>query len=95
MLGAKLSASGHGNGTIFLDNVECSGLEERLENCRHREIGVHDCDHSEDVGVICGEIGTQLFENYTLVLLISQSGHMISDILLFPYRTECWGAVWL
>ena len=45
---------GGGSGAIFLDDVVCSGLEERLEHCSHRGIGVQNCDHSEDVGVICG-----------------------------------------
>ena len=50
-------AFGGGSGEIFLDDVRCSGLEERLENCSHRGIGVHNCEHDEDVGVTC-ESGT-------------------------------------
>ena len=45
---------GGGSGTIFLDEVVCFGLEERLEHCNHSSYGVHDCDHTEDVYVICG-----------------------------------------
>ena len=52
-----LSAFGGGSGAVFLDDVECSGLEERLEHCSHRGIGVHNCGHSKDVGVIC-DLGT-------------------------------------
>ena len=78
LVALTISGFGGGNGAIFLDEVDCNGQEERLEHCRHRGIGVENCEHSEDVGVICGEIGTQLFENYTLVLLISRGGHMIS-----------------
>lgn len=50
-----LSSFGGGNGSIILDNVECTGEEERLENCTHNGIGHHDChnDHSEDAGVFC------------------------------------------
>ena len=44
---------GGGSGAIFLDNVECSGLEERLENCNNSGTGVHDFDHTEDVAVTC------------------------------------------
>ena len=42
-----------GTGTIFLDNVECTGNENALYNCPNQGIGNHNCVHSEDVGVTC------------------------------------------
>ena len=42
---------GQGVGSIALDNVNCNGREPTLLNCSHRGLFVHDCDHSEDVGV--------------------------------------------
>ena len=44
---------GGGTGPIFLDRVACSGNEERLIDCRHREFGVHSCNHRYDAGVFC------------------------------------------
>ena len=38
---------------IHLDDVRCLGNESSLLNCTHRGIGVHDCDHQQDVGIIC------------------------------------------
>ena len=55
-----LPAFGGGAGGILLDNVYCSGGEERLEDCPHRGIGVHNCVHLKDAGVICGN-GKALF----------------------------------
>ena len=42
-----------GNGPIFLDEVACTGNEINLADCPHIGVGIHDCDHSEDAGVIC------------------------------------------
>ncbi|XP_062993640.1 deleted in malignant brain tumors 1 protein-like [Elgaria multicarinata webbii] len=44
---------GRGPGAIFLDDVNCTGTEQSLKDCRGRNIGEHDCDHAEDAGVKC------------------------------------------
>ncbi|CAC5422954.1 Neurotrypsin,Scavenger receptor cysteine-rich type 1 protein M130,Deleted in malignant brain tumors 1 protein,Coadhesin,Thrombospondin-1,Mucin-like protein,Hemicentin-1,Thrombospondin-2,Scavenger receptor cysteine-rich domain-containing group B protein,Soluble scavenger receptor cysteine-rich domain-containing protein SSC5D [Mytilus coruscus] len=45
--------AGHGNGTIWLDDVNCNGNENRIEYCQHRGWNVQNCGHGEDVGVRC------------------------------------------
>ena len=44
---------GAGSGQILLDNVNCSGSERSIVNCKHRGWGVENCGHSEDASVIC------------------------------------------
>ena len=44
---------GQGTGPILIDDVECTGSEDRLISCRHTPIGVHNCIHLEDSGVRC------------------------------------------
>ena len=48
------SAVESGSGPIFLDNVGCTGHERSLLNCVHNGIGIHNCRHTDDVGVRCG-----------------------------------------
>ena len=52
-VGAMTKTFEGGDGTIFLENVGCSGAESHLIQCSHPPINVHNCDHSDDAGVIC------------------------------------------
>ena len=46
---------GLGSGPIFWDDIQCTGTEQRLDNCPHLTTpgGSTDCIHDEDVGVTC------------------------------------------
>uniref|UniRef100_W5NBL1 SRCR domain-containing protein n=1 Tax=Lepisosteus oculatus TaxID=7918 RepID=W5NBL1_LEPOC len=44
---------GPGNGTIWLDEVNCRGSELHLWDCWHLPLGQSDCRHKEDAGVTC------------------------------------------
>ena len=44
---------GQGYGPIHLDDVMCQGYEESIMLCHHLDVGVHNCHHDEDVGVLC------------------------------------------
>ncbi|XP_041031977.1 neurotrypsin isoform X4 [Carcharodon carcharias] len=44
---------GEGHGPIHLDNVRCTGHENSLDECGTSSLGIHNCWHSEDAGVIC------------------------------------------
>ena len=48
---------GQGTGRIILDNVRCTGREQRLIDCPNIGVNNHNCHHSEDAGVCCeGEL---------------------------------------
>jgi len=51
---AKISAYfGEGSGLIMLDDVNCNGRESTIFACSHKFFGEHDCEHYEDVGIVC------------------------------------------
>ncbi|XP_072048550.1 scavenger receptor cysteine-rich domain-containing protein DMBT1-like [Amphiura filiformis] len=41
------------NWPIGLDDVRCEGTENHISDCSHAPLGVHNCDHSKDAGVVC------------------------------------------
>uniref|UniRef100_A0A673H2L8 Soluble scavenger receptor cysteine-rich domain-containing protein SSC5D n=1 Tax=Sinocyclocheilus rhinocerous TaxID=307959 RepID=A0A673H2L8_9TELE len=49
---------GEGSGEIWMDEINCTGTESSLMNCRTPGWGIHDCEHSEDAGVIYFGNGT-------------------------------------
>lgn len=70
---------GQGSGPILLDEVECSGNELSLDQCKKSEWGQQNCDHIEDAGVSCDP-----FTGTDLQLYASQM-----QPVLLPYYTAC------
>ena len=61
------STFGQGSGPIILDDLQCTGLENRLIDCVHRGLGVHDCNHHQDVGIRC-TVGNAFYsEHHTII----------------------------
>ena len=44
---------GQGIGIILYDEVKCTGVEMNVTDCPSDGLRVHDCQHSEDAGVLC------------------------------------------
>ena len=56
---------GQGSGSIWLNNVMCTGTESTLIRCGHIGVGITDsCYHYEDAGVRCfGATNRSLYSN--------------------------------
>ncbi|MFZ5442701.1 MAG: FG-GAP-like repeat-containing protein [Myxococcota bacterium] len=69
-LSSAVSFSTVANGTlpILLDDLGCVGTESTLLSCPNPGIGVHNCTHSEDVGVECAgavvQAGLRVFPGF-------------------------------
>ena len=62
---------GAGNGSIYLDDVICSGSESTILQCNHSLIGQNNCHHGEDVSVHCSDSG---IEHYDIFVVFCHSG---------------------
>ncbi|XP_069970434.1 antigen WC1.1 [Penaeus vannamei] len=51
----KNNSFGPGEGQVWLDDVRCLGYESSVADCQHLPWGQNNCDHTEDVGLLCSD----------------------------------------
>ena len=73
---------GAGSGPILLDDVWCHGAENSIADCSHDGWGIHGCDHSQDVGVVCGTYTSKCLSIWAAVGGVVMFGEGSGPILL-------------
>ncbi|KAH1168453.1 neurotrypsin-like [Mauremys mutica] len=76
---------GQGSGPILLDEVECSGNELSLDQCKKNNWGQQNCDHIEDAGVSC--------DPFTEGMVRLAGGRTPSEGRVEVYYRGDWGTV--
>uniref|UniRef100_A0A671PI11 Lysyl oxidase homolog n=1 Tax=Sinocyclocheilus anshuiensis TaxID=1608454 RepID=A0A671PI11_9TELE len=85
------SKYGKGEGRIWFDNVHCTGNEKSLAQCESNGIGVSDCKHTEDVGVVCSDKRIPGFKFQPLVRL--RGGAVVGEGRVEVLKNGEWGTI--
>ncbi|KAG5837893.1 hypothetical protein ANANG_G00217940 [Anguilla anguilla] len=88
--GMPASIFGNGYGVILLDDVQCTGNESSLFDCPSRGLGVHNCDHTNDVSVSCTGSNPDEY-NGTRVRLVDGADQCQGRVEV--YQAGHWGTV--
>ncbi|KAL8176302.1 UNVERIFIED_CONTAM: hypothetical protein K2H54_030405 [Gekko kuhli] len=74
---------GRGMDPIWLDDVECTGTESSLSDCKAKPFGTNNCNHGEDAGVVCSDD----------LRLVNGSNRCSGRVEIRPAHSEQWGTV--
>ncbi|XP_071493773.1 scavenger receptor cysteine-rich domain-containing protein DMBT1-like [Diadema antillarum] len=89
-----LAHFGRGSGPIVLDNVNCRGSEETVEQCSHAGFLQHDCLHQEDASVRCTNMASAIDVQPSQSLRVRlAAGSRDSEGRVEVYYNGAWGTV--
>lgn len=56
LLAPRSALFGEGSGPIWINEVDCNGDENNINQCSYEPAGSHDCSHRQDAGVLCSGV---------------------------------------
>ena len=85
---------GRGSGQIWLDDVNCVGIELTIENCSHGGWGNENCFHSEDAGIQCAASDSKFScNNYMYIsdetIWVNVILHVVLQCIIYPHIAIC------
>ncbi|XP_070562183.1 neurotrypsin-like [Ptychodera flava] len=83
---------GEGTGPIWMDETTCWGTETHLRDCGSAGWGVHNCEHSKDVGVACYDSASGVYQSAgAQIRLVGGSSQYEGRVEIF--HANQWGTV--
>ena len=73
----RYAAFGRGTGQIWLDDVQCVGNERSISHCSHSGLGVHNCGHYKDAGVVCQPAGNLAIHDHNKQLKANRFSFLV------------------
>ncbi|CAM5172979.1 unnamed protein product [Eretmochelys imbricata] len=91
----RKSRFGQGTDRIWLDEVNCTGTEAALSECKARPWGEHNCNHVEDASVVCSDAGVVCSDSdiseQTQLRLVNGPSRCAGRVEVF--HNQQWGTV--
>ena len=82
----RSAAFGQGTGQIWLDDVQCVGNETSISQCNHLGLGVHNCRHNKDAGVVCRPAGKVAIDAHNKKLKANRYSFFLQLIFSLFYK---------
>ncbi|XP_053865582.1 scavenger receptor cysteine-rich domain-containing group B protein-like [Malaclemys terrapin pileata] len=79
---------GQGSDRVWLDEVQCTGAEAALTECKAKPWGEHGCNPGEDASVVCSDSG---ISEVTQLRLVNGSSRCAGRVEVF--HNKKWGTV--